>query len=53
MIWESAKFVWFRLNIFTGNLTNVKQLVKSGANVNTVGPHGWCPMMLATWNGKC
>lgn len=35
-----------------GNLTNVMQLVKNGADINFADPHGWCPLMVASWNGR-
>lgn len=35
-----------------GNLTNVKSLVMSGADVNGADTHGWCPLMLAVWNDR-
>lgn len=43
---------YFRLYISPGNLTNVKQLIKDGANINFADPHGWCPLMVAAWNGR-
>lgn len=38
--------------MLSGNLTNVMQLIKNGADINFADEHGWCPLMLAAWNGR-
>lgn len=48
---KNTKFLIDFLFKISGNLTNVKQLIESGADINFADPHGWCPLMLAAWNG--